>query len=132
MSHEEYELDPEVQRLDASNERVKQIGKHFTESTPMLVNEEYLIKYEELKADLNVLQGTLELMKAQILSARMPGEKTLSVGRAAAFFREISGTVKVDWESLVRDQIGEVDAETLARYTKPGREGYTQVTVRKL
>lgn len=99
------------------------------------VDEAYLSAYEETKAEEKIIKTNLEIMNNAIKSARMPGEKTLTCGKLVAFFTDIEGSPKVDWEALARAELGndkgEIDAETLRKYTSPAR-AQTRLEVKRL
>jgi hypothetical protein len=98
------------------------------------VNEEYLSAYEETKAEEKIIKQNLEIMNDAIKAARMPGEKTLRCGKLVAFFTDIDAPSKVDWEQMAREMIGndkgEIDAETLTKYTRQGKP-QTRLEVRR-
>lgn len=125
---EVYEEAPESRALQASNDAIKETVRFFSKEK---LTEEFLQQYAELKTEHKALEELLETMKLSILDGREPDQKTLAVGRMVAFFTDVKATTRVDWPRLVKDLIGNVSDEDLKRYTLPGREGHTQVSVRK-
>lgn len=128
---EEYEIDPELQKLEEEAERLASMKEHFKKPIEA-VDETFLRNYFDWKKDVTMIEKNLEGMKKLIEGARMPGETTLQVGKMAAFFTEVPPTEAIDWEAMFRFVNGAPDAELLKKFTKPGRKGYTQVTVKSL
>lgn len=99
------------------------------------VDEQYLSAYEETKAEEKIIKENLEIMNAAIKGARMPGEKQLACGKMVAFFTDIAGSPKVDWEALARAELGndkgEIDKDTLAKYTTAGKP-QTRLEVKRI
>lgn len=126
---EEYVEAPESKALTESNDRAKEVVKFFQKEP---LTEEFLRKYEEMKADHEQMGKLLKTMKQTILDSRGPEQETMTVGRMAVFFTDVAGSHKVNWPRLVKDLIGPLEPETLDKYTEPGREEGVRITVRKL
>lgn len=105
------------------------IPKEVVKQSP--VDESYLSAYEEMKQDERTIKDNLETMNACIKAARMPGETTLTLGKMVAFFTDIEGSPKVDWEAMAKAMIGDIEPELLAKYTTVGKP-QTRVVVKRL
>lgn len=99
------------------------------------VDEAYLSAYEEMKHDEKTIKDNLEIMNKAIKGARLGSEPALIIGKMAAFFTDVSGKPQVDWEAMARGELGKedgsIDAETVRKYTSPGKP-QVRVIVKRL
>lgn len=122
--------DDEVDFTQAKPAPTREVVEFFKQPLPVeqkkcVVDEAFLSSFEEMKADEKVIKKNLEIMSDAIKAARMGKEKSLTCGKLVAFFTDVEGSPSVDWEKLAREELGndkgEVDKETLAKYTSPGK-----------
>lgn len=126
-------MNDEEEEIDFSQAKPSQAGEtvaFFKEPIPVtkqkcIVDEAYLSAFEDMKADEKIIKKNLEIMSETIKDARLGNEKTVTCGKLVAFFTDVEGPPKVDWEKMAKDLCGnakgEIDEETLAKYTSPGK-----------
>lgn len=130
INGEVYEIEEEHPTVTFFKEPIEKL-----EVEKCKVDEAYLSAYEEMKADEKIIKDNLEIMNGAIKAAVMPGEKTLTLGKMVAFFTEVDGKPKVDWEALAKAELGndkgEIDREIVARFTTPAKS-QTRLQVKRL
>ena len=126
MSDEEEEIDFTQAKPSPSGEIVGFFKEPIpVEQTKCIVDEAYLSAFEDMKADEKIIKKNIEIMSNAIKAARMGKEKTVTCGKLVAFFTDVDAAPQTDWEKMAREAIGndkgQIDAETMAKYTTPGK-----------
>lgn len=92
--------------------------------------EEMLAEYHGIAEKLAALTALKEDRRDAILRFMGKSENAIK-GAYLAEVQAKKGRLTTDWEGLVRDMIGKVDAETMKKYQKQGEESRA-LTVKKL
>lgn len=105
------------------------------EKEKCVVDEAFLSAFEEMKADEKLIKKNLEIMSDAIKGARMGKEPSITCGKMVAFFTDVEGSPKTNWEKMAREGIGndkgQIDRETMEKYTAPG-EPQVRLAVRRI